>query len=99
MDFSIPFPETFDQYLSGSMVFGQQGFLDGSLDRIETMIWPEANSAWYLRNALQQLLISNPPSSADRDILSDAITAHTLNVMGGNYRNGTRSAAVGTNFM
>ncbi|KAH8899263.1 hypothetical protein GQ53DRAFT_777020 [Thozetella sp. PMI_491] len=100
MDFSIPFPETLDQYLNGFSGLGQQsGFLDGNLGRVETIIWPEANSAWYLRNALQQLAVSNPPAFGDRDMLSDAITAHTLNVMGGNYRNGTRAAVVGTNFI
>ena len=99
MDISIPFPETFDQSFGSSVSTGPQGFLDGNLDRIETMIWPEANSAWYLRNVLHQLHVSNPPAANDRDTLSDAITAHTINVMGGHYKNGTRTAVVGTNFM
>jgi hypothetical protein len=101
-DFSVPFPEAFDQYLPDSMMFrlqGQSQPLDANIDQIDGMVWPEANSAWYLSNVMQQL--SNPasPPPADRNALSGAITAHTINLLAGNWRSGDRTAAVGTNFM
>ena len=100
MEFPVPFPETFDQYLGGPMaIYPQFEYLDGGLDKIETIVWPEATSAWYLRNVLHQLSSSNLPTAAERDIRSEAITAHTLGLMNGQYKHGTRSAAVGLNFM
>jgi hypothetical protein len=107
-DFSIPFPESFDQYLPGSvgLGFGNQAggpaggtFLDANIDQIDGIVWPEATSAWYLSNVLQQLSSPNPPSPADRNMLSGAITAHTINMLSSNWKRGDRAAAVGTNFM
>ncbi|KAK0631715.1 hypothetical protein B0T14DRAFT_559472 [Immersiella caudata] len=107
-DFSIPFPESFDQYLPGSvgLGFGNQvggsaegTFLDANIDQIDGIVWPEATSAWYLSNVLQQLSSPNLPSSADRNMLSGAITAHTINMLSSNWKRGDRTAAVGTNFI
>jgi hypothetical protein len=108
-DFSIPFPESFDQYLSGSLGidFGAQGsgsrtgapFLDANIDRIDGIVWPEATSAWYLSSVLQQLTRPTPPTADDRNMLSGAITAHTINILSSNWKRGDRTAAVGTNFM
>ncbi|KAK3341289.1 hypothetical protein B0T25DRAFT_336947 [Lasiosphaeria hispida] len=112
-DFSIPFPESFDQYLPGSLTFGFQGqgqssgssssssigYLDANIDHIDGMVWPEATSAWYLSNVLQQLGSPTPATAADRNMLSGAITAHTINVLSGNWKRGDRTAAVGTNFI
>lgn len=108
-DFTIPFPESLDQYLPGSSVFGlgqassssaSAGLsLDVDIDSIDGMIWPEATSAWYLSSVLQQLSGTAPPTQTDRNMLSGAITAHTINVMSGNWKRGDRTAAVGTNFM
>lgn len=110
-DFSIPFPESFDQYLPGSLSygFGNQeprpgsgsgaGFLDGNIDEIDGMIWPEATSAFYLSNVLQQLASPSAPTANDRNMLSGAITAHTISILSGNWGRGDRTAAVGTNFM
>ncbi len=111
-DFSIPFPESFDQYLPGSLAFSLQPqsqgstsssssgvpFLDANADHIDGMVFPEATSAFYLSNVLQQLSGPTPPSPAHRNMLSSAITAHTLNIMGASWKRGDR-AAVGTNFM
>ncbi|KAK1830392.1 hypothetical protein QBC39DRAFT_285634 [Podospora conica] len=106
-DFTIPFPESFDQYLPGSSAFGL-GLATSSAnlslddaDSIDGMIWPEATSAWYLSSVLQQLssTAAPPPTQTDRNTLSSAITAHTINVMSGNWKRGDRTAAVGTNFI
>ncbi|KAK3393696.1 hypothetical protein B0H63DRAFT_516866 [Podospora didyma] len=99
-DFWIPFPEAFDQYLLGSAMFGLQGQgLDANLDRIEGMVWPEANSAWYLSNVLHQLAGPTPQSIEDRNTLSGAITQHTLQVLEGSWERGDRTGAVGANFI
>ncbi|KAK0746420.1 hypothetical protein B0T18DRAFT_390872 [Schizothecium vesticola] len=108
-DFTIPFPESLDQYLPGSSVFGlgqassaasaSSLSLDVDIDSIDGMIWPEATSAWYLSSVLQQLSGTAPPTQTDRNMLSGAITAHTINVMSGNWKRGDRTAAVGTNFI
>lgn len=104
-DFSIPFPESFDQYLSGglSYSFGSQasgsGHLGGNSDQIDGMVWPEATSAFYLSSVLQQLANPGSPTATDRNMLSGAVTTHTINVLSGNWKRGDRTAAVGTNFM
>jgi hypothetical protein len=103
-DFSIPFPESFDQYLPGS-VFGSQApgsgtvFLDANTEHVDGIVWPEATSAWYLSNVLQQLSSPSAPNPTDRNIISGAITAHTINMLSSNWKRGDRSVAVGTNFM
>jgi len=110
-DFSIPFPESFDQYLLGSMGIGFGGhaggavagsgapFLDANIDQIDGIVWPEATSAWYLSNVLHQLSSPTTPTTADRNMLSGAITAHTINMLSSNWKRGDRTAAVGLNFM
>ncbi len=106
-DFTIPFPESLDQYLPGSVAFqfGTQGsgpeptYMDDNISHIDGMVWPEATSAWYLSNVLQQLEGPNPPSAVDRNVLSGAITAHTISILSRNWKRGDRTAAVGTNFM
>ncbi|KAK1755262.1 hypothetical protein QBC47DRAFT_212792 [Echria macrotheca] len=113
--FSIPFPESFDQYLPNSLSFGFGGqgsasgsasasgsravFLDSNTDQIDGMVWPEATSAFYLSSVLQQLTSPSPPIPNDRNMLSGAITAHTINLLSGNWGRGGRTAAVGTNFI
>lgn len=100
LDFAIPFPEAFDQYLSGGLLlhFDAQGKLvrDANISQIGGMILPEANSAWYLSSVLQHL--SNPGALSAAD-LSTAITQHTTNLVSGTWVNVDRNAAVGTNFM
>jgi len=102
-DFSIPFPQAFDQYLSGTAASGfqaRQGVVaDANNDRIEDVLWPEGNSAWYLSSFLHHIRSTTPLTPADRNTLSDAVTAHTLNIMGVNWRFGSRSAAMHANFM
>ncbi|KAK3934061.1 hypothetical protein QBC46DRAFT_429320 [Diplogelasinospora grovesii] len=113
--FTVPFPEVFDQYLPDSLGFGLQSpgqnypsgvVLDANMDQIDGMVWPEASSAWYLSNVLQELSSGRselgpypPPPTAQRNVLSGAITAHTLDLYAGNWKDGDRIAAVGTNFI
>lgn len=103
LDFSIPLPQAFDQYLSGAAALGfqaRQGELaDAHIDRIEDIIWPEANSAWYLSTFLHEVQGPTTLTPVDRNNLTDAVTAHTLNIMGVRWRFGNRSAAINANFM
>ncbi|KXX73342.1 Oleate activated transcription factor 3 [Madurella mycetomatis] len=100
LDFVIPFPDAFDQYLSGGLLlhFDAQGKLvrDAHISQIGGMILPEANSAWYLSSVLQHL--SNPGTLSVAD-LSTAITQHTTNLVSETWVNVDRNAAVGTNFI
>ncbi|KAK0734308.1 hypothetical protein B0T26DRAFT_64377 [Lasiosphaeria miniovina] len=99
-DFWIPFPEAFDQYLLGSLMIGFQGGpIDANIDQIDTMVWPEASSAWYMSNVLHQLTAPSPVSPVDRNTLSGVITQHTLQVMERNWKMGDRTGSVGTNFI
>lgn len=101
-DFSLPLPQALDQYLQGAAALGFQegeGLADASNDSIEDILWPEANSAWYLSSFLHQIRSSTPLTTAARNSLSDAVTAHTLNIMGVNWRFGARSATMHANFM
>lgn len=100
LDFVVPFPEAFDQYLSGNLLlqFDAQGKLvrDAHIDHIDGIILPEANSAWYLSSVLEYLLHPGAMSVVD---LSAAITRHTTDLVSGSWMNRDRNAAVGTNFM
>lgn len=104
LDFSVPFPEAFDQYLPGNATAGYRAWqgstAENNTDKIDNVVWPEANSAWYLSTLLHQIHNpTNPPTVADRNSLSDALSVHTLNVMGVEWRHGTRCAAINSNFM
>ncbi|KAK3329529.1 hypothetical protein B0H66DRAFT_526913 [Apodospora peruviana] len=100
-DFAIPYPEAFDQYLPGSGTYDFQnqghgegfGYLDADLAQIDSVVWPEANSAGYLSSVLQQLSGSNP-SVATRNSITEMIMGHTINLLAHK-----RTAAVGTNFI
>ncbi|KAH8906007.1 hypothetical protein BR93DRAFT_723401 [Coniochaeta sp. PMI_546] len=104
LDFSVPFPEAFDQYLPGNATAGYRAWqgstAENNTDKIDNVVWPEANSAWYLSTLLHQIHNpTNPPTVADRNSLSDALSVHTLNVMGVEWRHGTRCAAINSNFI
>jgi hypothetical protein len=104
LDFSIPFPEAFDQYLPGHATAGYRGWQGSTVEEnsgtIDNVVWPEANSAWYLSTLLHQNHNrAIPPTVADRNTLSDALSVHTLNVMGVEWKHGTRCGAINVNFM
>jgi hypothetical protein len=104
LDFSVPFPEAFDQYLPGNATAGFGAWkgtaAEDNTDRIDSVVWPEANSAWYLSTLLHQIHNpASPPTAADRNSLTDALSVHTLNVLGAEWKQGTRYAAVNANFM
>ena len=104
LDFLIPFPEALDQYLPGHATAGyrpwQGSTAENNIENIDNVVWPEANSAWYLSTLLDQIHSpTSPPSAADRNSLSDAISAHTLNVMGVGWKHGPRCGVINANFM
>ncbi|KAK4153243.1 hypothetical protein C8A00DRAFT_34014 [Chaetomidium leptoderma] len=99
----IPFPEAFNQYFPATDPFqfgGQdQGFRDANSDYIDGIVFPEATSAWYLSNVLQQL--SNPalPGTLDHKALSDMIWRHAKDIASAKWRAGDRHAAIATDFV
>lgn len=101
-DFIVPFPEYFDQHLGGHMSpLPPDAAADGNNDRIAGMVWPESYSAWYLSTLLRQIhCASNPPPTvAERNALSHAVSAHTMDTMSKNWRFGSRCATTAMNFM
>ncbi|KAK4191818.1 hypothetical protein QBC35DRAFT_486036 [Podospora australis] len=96
-DFDIPIPETFNKIL-GVQVGGD--FLDSNSNRVEGILFPEANSALYLSNTLQQF--SNPLltlSPEERERFSGEIWDNTIAMAEGPWSTGDRSAAVATNLI
>lgn len=99
-ELTIPFPEAYDPYLPGSLAYDfrnqgeSYGYMDVELDQIDGVVWPEAHSAAFLSNMLQQWSSSgtNPPSVSIQN--SEMIMRHTISLLANK-----RTAGVGTNFM
>jgi hypothetical protein len=72
---------------------------DANSDHIDGIVFPEATSAWYLSNVLQQLLNPAAPGNFDPKSLSDMIWHHAHTTSNLKWRAGDRNAAVGTDFM
>ncbi|KAK4042252.1 hypothetical protein C8A01DRAFT_33752 [Parachaetomium inaequale] len=99
----VPLPEVFDQPFSPNLAFqfgGQaQALRDANSDHIDGIVFPEATSAWYLSNVLQQLSNPTAPGNFDSKSLSDLIWQHALATCALKWRAGDRNAAVGTDFI
>lgn len=89
----VPMPETIDQYFSATspFQFGDQGqgFRDGTGDQINSMFFPEATSAWYLSNVLQQLSDPTACGLTDPKTLSSMIMIHLRTMTSMGWRVGT----------
>ncbi|KAH6650986.1 hypothetical protein F5144DRAFT_480445 [Chaetomium tenue] len=86
----VPMPETIDQYFPATspFQFGDTG------DQINNMFFPEATSAWYLSNVLQQLSDPTACGLTNPKTLSEMIMTHLRTTTSMGWRVGTSYIAL-----
>lgn len=102
LDFSIPLPETFDPILQLAQggQFGasmlQEGFrfADDGVDRIDTIVFPEAKSASLLSQVLQHTTGRPNAHSPWRETLQAAIVEHARSIVSTPWKDGSRYGAL-----
>jgi hypothetical protein len=94
----IPRPEAFNLYFLASppSQFGAHPIQDPKTHLIDGIVFPEATSAWYLRQVLHHL---SSPTGIDPISLSDKIWQHSMEMSAASWLAGDRNAAVGTDLM
>lgn len=89
------FPRRFSEPCGADFAAEATSYDTYSSYNISTIVWPEARSASFLHAVLNEA--NGYP--VDRIRLPDAITAHTVELLSGKWRQGNRCAALGMSFV
>lgn len=101
LNFTVPFPETFDPFLqlAQGTQYGRSThgagfrFADQGDDKIDTIVFPEAKSASLLSQVLEQPPGRQSPAFA-RETLHAAIVEHARDIVSTPWKDGSRFAAL-----